>query len=169
MLTNITEWNVDPFYLFSFTETTMKALGSFKPNIMDIHSSPEFDKFISIWIKIISAMTIKRSFLNHLAGALIQIYPSLMLQQVSKDKSANIEALSKQLTLWQEGKLEDILNEAYDIQRKLNRSKTKPSASSKKNQEKLRFIKAVRNGDIRGAARSIDPDNFGLQDWNEDV
>ena len=92
-----------------------------------------------------------------------------MLQQVSKDKSANIEALSKRLTFWQEGKLEDILNEAYDIQRKLNRSKTKPSASSKKNQEKIRFITAVRNRDIRGAARSIDPDNFGLVDWNEDV
>ena len=84
-----------------------------------------------------------------------------MLQQVSIDKSENIEALSKRLNLWQEGKFEDIWNEAYDIQRKLNRSKTKPSASSKKNQDKLRFIKAVRNGDIRGAARYIDPDNFG--------
>ena len=110
MLANITEWNVDPYYLWSFTENTMKALGSFKPNIMDIHCSPEFDKFTSIWINIISALTNKRCFLNHLAGALIQIYPALMLQQVSKVKSENIEALSKRLNLWQEGKFEAEFN-----------------------------------------------------------
>ena len=57
MLTNVTEWNVDPYYLCSFTENTMKALGSFKPNIMDIHCSPEFDKFTRFWIAIISELT----------------------------------------------------------------------------------------------------------------
>ena len=57
MLTNITEWNVNPYLLCSFTENTMKALGSFKSNIMDIHCSPEFEKFTSFWITIISALT----------------------------------------------------------------------------------------------------------------
>jgi len=114
MLTNVTKKNVDPFYLCSFTETTMKALGSFKPNIMGIHCSPELDKFISFWINIMSALKIKRAFLNHLEGALIQTYAVLMVQQISKDKSANIEALSKLLTLCQEGKLDEILNESYD-------------------------------------------------------
>ena len=137
---------------------------------MDIYNCSEFDRFISYWSHIILSLTIKKSFLNHVAGALIQVYPALMLQQISTDRALNIEALSKRLNLWQEGRFDEILTEALFVQRELNRiKKIKPSAADKKNIEKLRFIKAVRVGDIRGATRTIDPDNFGVLEWNEDV
>ena len=69
----------------------------------------------------------------------------------------------------EEGRLDDISNEAKSIQNGLKRGKIKPRSANKKNLEKIRFIKAVRIGDIRGATRSIDPDNFSVLEWDDEV
>ena len=133
------EWKVDPLYLCKFSESAMEALRSFKPNIMDTFCCSEFDKFISIWSNMILSLTIKRSFLNHVARALIQAFPALMLQQSSTVRALNIDALSKRLKLWEEGRFNEILDEAMSIQKELKHAKFKPSSSKKKNLEKLRF------------------------------
>ena len=116
---------------------------------MDMYSCPEFDKFISFWSNLIIFLTIKRSFLSHVAGALIQVFAAVMLQQSSTVRALNIEALSKRLKLLEKGRFDEILDEALSIQKELKRVRIAPSSGIKKNFEKLRVVKAVRAGDIR--------------------
>ena len=81
----------------------------------------------------------EENFLNHVAGVLIQIFPALMLQQCSTVRAENIDALSKRIALWEEGRLDDILNEAKFIQKGLKRRKIKSRSANKKNVEKIRL------------------------------
>ena len=50
-------------------------------------------------------------------------------------------------------------------------SQPKKMTNKKKDEtmEKQRFLWSVKRGDIRGAARSIDPDNYGPNVWTEEV
>ena len=95
LLTNLMEWKVEPLYLCKFPESAMEALRAFKPNITDIFCCSEFDKFISFRSNMLLSLTIERSFLNHVPGALIQVLPALMLQQSSTVWALNIDAISK--------------------------------------------------------------------------
>ena len=103
--------------------------------------------------------------IQHLCGSLVQVFPSLMLQKCSSKDKDNIEALSRRLALWEETKFDEILSEAKAIQSKLQSRKKK----NRKTNVNAQFIKAVENGEIRKASQSIDPNNFGLNAWNDVV
>ena len=103
--------------------------------------------------------------IQHLCGSLVQVFPSLMLQKCSNKDKDNIEALSRRLALWEETKFDEILSEAKAIQSKLQSRKKK----NRKTNVNAQFIKAVENGEIRKASQSIDPNNFGLNAWNDVV
>ena len=75
--------------------------------------------------------------------------PALLLQEPSKNSKAkdHVTALQRRLTLWHEGKINELRNEAYAIQQRLNT----PQENLDLPQLSKKFASFVNKGNINGA------------------
>ena len=170
MVTSKTEWkNVQLEDLCHFSQSGMKVISSFRPNIMSIGKGEVFDEFVNIWSFLIESVTLKRSKIHHISGTLMQVFPALMLQKVSKNSSENHEALNNRLKHWINGNFTSLISESLQIQSKLSKSRSKNARRPKSIKEIAQFVTAIEDGDIRKSANIIDPENLGLHQWSEKV
>ena len=128
-----------------------------------------FNRFNMIWANLIQNLTNKRSVIQHLCGSLVQVFPSLMLQKCSNNDKDNIDALNRRLSSWEECEFDLLLSEAENIQRKFDNKQRKKQTNKKASKNKLQFLQAVENGQIRKATQYIDPDNYGLNSWSSEI
>ena len=122
----------------------MIEITSFQPNIMSVNRSSEMEKFNEIWTHLIRAITNNRNCLQHISGILIQLFPALCLQNVSKDPKINREALTKRLEMWKNGNFDELLIDAKKAQSNIKKLKS----CSKANEavcEKNKFLRAIKN------------------------
>ena len=96
------------------------------------------------------------------------IFVPLMLQKPSaKSKpSDNARYLSKRLTLWKEGKLDDIMSEAAEIQNRM------PASKPRAEEDKLRgFTRLMMTGKVKQALKLVDTENViaGVHAINDDI
>ena len=91
--------------------------------------------------------------LKDIAFKAIHIMPALLLQKPSKNSKAkdHVTALQRRLTLWHEGKINELRNEAYAIQQRL---KT-PQENLDLPQLSKKFASFVNKGNINGALNSL--------------
>ena len=61
------------------------------------------------------------------------------------------------------------MSEAENIQRKFDNKQRKKQTNKKASKNKLQFLQAVENGQIRKATQYIDPDNYGLNSWSSEI
>ena len=61
------------------------------------------------------------------------------------------------------------MSEAENIQRKFDNKQRKKQTNKKAGKNKLQFLQAVENGQIRKATQYIDPDNYGLNSWSSEI
>ena len=167
-LTSSEEWSVNLAVLCKFSKKAMIEITSFQPNIMSVNRSSEMENFNEIWTHLIRAITNNRNCLQHISGILIQIFPALCLQNVSKDPKINREVLSKRLEMWKNGNFNELLIDAKTAQS--NIKKKKPCCKINKVVcEKNKFLSAIKNGNIRKAAHSIDEKNLGVMSCTDSV
>ena len=174
MLSGDKVWNIDITKLCSFTDTAFKSIIRYRPNLMRIGKSEPFVKFVNYWAYMIESLSNKRSSIQHMSGKLIQLFPCLMLQNMSTNNNLNRKILEERIAKWESGSFDEILNETNEIQ--LNIKKTKKNSSIDKSNKPLislnnkhRFLSSIKAGDIKASAQSIDPDNQGLNPWSEQV
>ena len=156
MVTSKTEWkNVQLEDLCHFSQSGMKVISSFRPNIMSIGKGEVFDEFVKIWSFLIESITLKRSKIHHISGTLIQVFPALMLQKVSKNSRENHEALNNRLKHWINGNFTSLISESLEIQNKLSKARSKNARRPKSINEIAQFVAAIEDGDIRKSVISL--------------
>ena len=132
---------------------------------MSIGTNESFIRFTSMYAHLIDSLCNKRNKIQHICGGLVQIFPALMLQKVSNVKDENYQKLADRLYQWEQGNWDTILQEANQLQE--NIGKNKNVQRNQATDQKRRFLSDVGRGDIKSAALSVDPNNFGLNQWND--
>ena len=168
MLHSTKEWNISLDKICQFANKAMTTITEFKPNLMNIGKDECFNKFNCIWANLIECMSNKRNKLQHICGQLVHIFPAIMLQKVSESSVENTSYLTQRLKKWEEGEFDQIMNETVKLQESIFRAKRK-APKKDKNDYKISFLKSIERGDIKAAALAVDPDNFGLNQWSDDV
>ena len=100
MLTDNEELKMGCQNLCKWTKEAMKAIRFFAPNLMILGNNSTNHRFTSIFSKLISSLVVKSSPLQHMAGALLQISPALILQRTSNKNGDNKEADDNRLNQW---------------------------------------------------------------------
>ena len=97
--------------------------------------------------------------------AMVMIMPPLLLQKPSRNSKAKDHKvyLEKRLTLWKEGKIQELIRECRVIQRKLTQGKKKTE-----NVEKV-FVRLMLQGKVSAALRWIGSQRSGRMEITEEV
>ena len=97
---------------------------------------------------------------------MLMILPPLLLQKPSKTSKAkdHVVYLQRRLSLWKEGRIEELLRESKTIQRKITQSKRKPS----QNPERV-FVRLMLLGKVSAALRWIGNHSNGPLEVTDNV
>ena len=90
-----------------------------------------------------------------MAVNLFIVFILLMLQKPSARSKTmdHVRYLKKRLTLWKEGKLDEVMAECEEIQKKITRSKRKPEETRRG------FTRLAMSGKVRQALKLVDADS----------
>ena len=163
---------IDSKTLCDFTDRTYDSLIKAQHNIMPVNNNVLFSKLSEVWCRIITKMGNTKSPEQHFCGALIQSFPSIMLQKAGKSTKCNFEALEKRLGWWEAGDLVSLITDFENIQTSLSHKPTRPKTATRnttENSNVVQAVNAVENGNMRLAANILDPNKLGLLPWSESV
>lgn len=174
MLTDNEEWKVNIKDVCQLADEAMVLICDFHPNLMHLGNNHTSHRFALIFSKQITNLVNKRAPLQHLAAALVQIFPALILQLVAHNNAVNREAAGRRLDMWAKGDFWEIIKEAEYIQEAIKRKAKYPkTATTSKNKpytfDHKKVAEAVENHEIKRAAQILDPDNLGIHQWSAAV
>ena len=146
---------------------TYSNIVKWRKNLFDPPKGETGKDFIKEIVKIIQHFTRKTKW-ESLALHMLNIFLPLMLQKPSaKSKNKDhVRYLKKRLDLWREGKVEEIVSECMEIQRRLQTSKQAQDKSKQK-----RFTNLMMMGKVKDAIKLLDADSeiTGVHELTEDV
>ena len=106
----------------------------------------ELTRLINAWVD--------NSAMKDISLKMIMIMPALLLQKPSRTSKSkdHSKALERRLSLWEEGRLTELLFEAETIQETLSTSKKKANTTAELSKK---FIKKMQTGNINGAIKLL--------------
>ena len=133
-------------------------------NIFLLPSGAAGKAFIEEMTKVANNFT-AGSAMESVAMTLLMIMPSLLLQKPSKRSKAkeHTEVLKRRLVLWQAGKLEELLREGQEIQRRMGKGKHEHG-----HVERV-FTRLMMKGKVSAAMRWIGENATGILEPTPDV
>ena len=140
---------------------------TWKMNLFDVPRGKAGKDFITEITRLLSLFN-NRTQWESLALNILMIFPPLMLQKPSS-RSKNKDHsryLHKRLLLWKEGKLQEIISEVEEIQRRISKSTRKKEESTTRG-----FTRLMMEGKVKQALRLVDSDNVitGVHEMSEEI